>query len=80
MGPSGHILTFPIDHGRIMNVVAFRTTKDDWPDHSKLTMPSTREDAMQDFSGFAPYIKKLLELAKPELDIVSVDVLDFLCG
>ena len=65
------MLTFPINHGQIMNVVAFHTTDKDWPDSSKLTAPATREDALRDFADFGRNVKKVLKLAKSELDIVS---------
>lgn len=26
IGPNGHVLTFPVNHGQTLNIVAFRTT------------------------------------------------------
>ena len=72
MGQDNHMLTFPINHGQIMNVVAFHTTENDWPDSTRLTAPATREDALRDFADFGQNVKRVLELAKPELDIVSI--------
>jgi salicylate hydroxylase len=72
MGPSGHMLTFPINHGQIMNVVAFRTTQNEWPDSARLTKPATREDALKDFDGYGDNVMNVLKLAEPELDVVSV--------
>ena len=71
MGPSGHMLTFPINHGQIMNVVAFRSTEDDWSDTSRLTKSASRQDALRDFDGFGDNVMNVLKLAEPELDIVS---------
>lgn len=71
MGRGGHVLTFNINHGQVMNVVAFHTTEKEWPDSTRLATSAKREDALRDFADFAPYLKKLLHLAKPELDIVS---------
>lgn len=71
MGKGGHVLTFPINHGQTVNVVAFHTTSDPWPDSSKLTAPSTREEALRDFAHFRPEITNLLKLASPNLDVVS---------
>lgn len=65
------MLTFPINHGQTMNVVAFRTTDKAWEDSSKLTAPATREDALRDFAKFGDNVKRVLEHAEPELDIVS---------
>lgn len=72
MGKGNHVLTFPVNHGQVMNVVAFHTTDEPWKDSSKLTAPATREDALKDFSGFGDTVTKLLSLAKPELEIVSL--------
>lgn len=71
MGPGAHVLTFLVQHGAFMNVVAFKTNSDDWPDYNRLTRPAKREDALEDFEHFGPSITELLKLAKPELDCVS---------
>lgn len=71
MGPGGHMLTFPINHGQTMNVVAFHTSAKDWPDSQKLVAPAKREDALRDFSDFGDNVKNVLKLAQPELDCVS---------
>jgi salicylate hydroxylase len=72
MGPGGHILTFPVNHGETLNLVAFKTTTEDWEDPSRLTKPAHQADLLRDFSGYAPYIKNLLERTKLDLDIVSI--------
>lgn len=71
MGPGAHVLTFLVQHGAFMNVVAFKTNAEDWPDYNRLTRPAKREDALRDFAEFGPSITALLELAKSELDCVS---------
>ncbi|KPM45263.1 hypothetical protein AK830_g1246 [Neonectria ditissima] len=71
MGKGGHVLTFPVNHGQTLNVVAFHTTSNDWLDHSKLTAPATRQDALKDFADFGPTVTSLLQLAKPDLDTAS---------
>lgn len=76
MGKGGHMLTFPVNHGQTMNIVAFRTTKKDWPDHSRLTAPATRDDALRDFEGFGYTVTRLLELSQEKLDIVSQPLFD----
>ncbi|KAK7424490.1 hypothetical protein QQX98_000455 [Neonectria punicea] len=72
MGKGGHVLTFPVNHGQTLNVVAFHTTSSDWPDHSKLTAPATRQDALKDFADFGPTVTSLLQLAKPDLDTWAI--------
>ncbi|EXJ88728.1 salicylate hydroxylase [Capronia coronata CBS 617.96] len=72
MGPDGHVLTFPVDHGKTLNMVAFRTTTDDWPDFQRLTRPAKREDALRDFAAYGTNVKQLLALTKPNLDVWAI--------
>ncbi|KAG6000350.1 hypothetical protein E4U21_005559 [Claviceps maximensis] len=72
MGRGGHILTFPINHGQTVNVVAFHTTSEQWPDSSKLSASSTREAALRDFSHFRPEIIQLLKRSSPNLDVWAI--------
>ena len=71
MGVDGHVLTFPVDHGRVLNIVAFKTSSEDWPDNQRLTRPAERKDLLRDFEAYGPNVIKLLKLTKPTLDIVS---------
>lgn len=71
MGKGGHVLTFPVNHGKTLNVVAFHTTSSDWPDSSRLVAKATREDALRDFAGFGDTVTSLLKLAAPSLETVS---------
>ena len=70
MGPGAHVLTFLVQHGAFMNVVAFKTNSDDWPDYERLTRQAKREDALRDFEDFGPSIRALLELSKDDIDCV----------
>jgi salicylate hydroxylase len=72
MGKDRHVLTFPVNHGETLNLVAFVTTPNDWPDYSKSTLPAKREEAIRDFAGFGPNVMKLLELTAPSLDIWGI--------
>lgn len=72
MGLNGHVLTFAVDHGRVLNIVAFRTTTEDWPDYNRLTRPARRDDALRDFSGFGANVINLIKLCKPDLDTVRL--------
>jgi salicylate hydroxylase len=71
MGPDGHVLTFPVNHGQTLNIVAFRISPEEWPDFNKLTRPAKREDALRDFIGYGSKVINLLKLTKPDLDVVS---------
>ncbi|KIW64865.1 hypothetical protein PV04_07170 [Phialophora macrospora] len=72
MGPDGHVLTFPVNHGKTLNIVAFRTTPDDWPDFNRLTRPAKRDDALRDFAEYGSNVIKLLKLTKPDLDVWAI--------
>ncbi|KAI7158470.1 salicylate hydroxylase [Hortaea werneckii] len=71
LGRDGHVLTFPVDHGSMMNVVAFRTTDKDW-EHSKLTVPSQKEHVYEDFKDFGPTVKKIIDMLEPNLDCWAI--------
>ena len=72
MGPDGHLLSFSVNEGKTLNIVAFKTSPDEWPDSQKLTRSATREDALRDFAGFGRNVVGLLKLTKPNLDVVSL--------
>ncbi|KAK5310785.1 hypothetical protein LTR93_011940 [Exophiala xenobiotica] len=72
MGPGGHILTFPVAHGKILNVVAFKTTSDPWPDFQRLSRPATRGQALSDFAGYGRNVTKILHLVKPDLSVWAI--------
>lgn len=71
MGKGGHVLTFPVNQGQTLNIVAFHTTEKEWPDRVRLTAPATREDALRDFADFGNTVTDLLRLSPRELDTVS---------
>lgn len=77
LGPDGHVLTFPIDKGETLNVVAFTTTKEGWPDLHKSTRAATKQDALTDFAGWGKTVTHILSLLNDEVDIWAIfDMLD----
>lgn len=64
------MLTFPVNQGKTLNIVAFHTTPDEWADYPRLTRSGTRDEALRDFAGFAPNVMNLLQLTDPQLNIV----------
>ncbi|KAH8587905.1 hypothetical protein B0O99DRAFT_747236 [Bisporella sp. PMI_857] len=72
MGYGGHVLTFPVNHGNTLNIVAFKTSSENWPDSQRLTRPGRREDLLHDFEGYKPNIIKLLKLISPTLDVWAI--------
>ncbi|WRT68430.1 uncharacterized protein IL334_005406 [Kwoniella shivajii] len=66
--PDGHVLTFPVNHGDTMNVVAFWTNSDPWPSDDKTTLPSEKSHVCNDFKSFGPTVQKIIDILEPNLD------------
>jgi len=60
MGYHGHILTFPIEKGKTMNVVAFRAKLDGKWEDERWVLPMKRENLIEDFKGWGDDIQKIL--------------------
>jgi len=74
MGPGGHMLTFPVNQGKTLNIVAFHTTPDSWADYPRLTRQGTRDEALRDFAGYGPNVINLLKLTDEDLSLVSLSL------
>lgn len=61
-GLHGHILTFPIEKGERVNVVAFRTKRDGKWDDERWVLPMERAEMDEDFEAWGEIVKKLLSL------------------
>ncbi|KAL2830447.1 hypothetical protein BDW59DRAFT_17732 [Aspergillus cavernicola] len=72
MGPNNHMLTFPVNAGKTLNIVAFHTTPEQWKEYPRLTRDGTREEALRDFAGYGPNVTKLLKLCEPQLSIWAI--------
>lgn len=72
LGPGGHVLTFPVNHGKTLNVVAFRQDDNEWEDSDRLTRMGTREEALRDFAGWGEPVRKLLSLCNAELPVWAI--------
>jgi salicylate hydroxylase len=72
MGSGGHVLTFSVNHGKTLNIVAFYTSKDEWADYPRLIRTGTREEALRDFADYGHDVTELLKLVEPELSVVSL--------
>ncbi|KIW30958.1 uncharacterized protein PV07_02646 [Cladophialophora immunda] len=62
-GYGGHLVTFPIDQGKTLNVVAFRGASE-WNHGTNWVVPATVQDALEDFKEWSEPVKKLLSLLK----------------
>ena len=67
-GYNGHLLTFPIEKGKTMNVVAFRTEPKGTWDHDEWVLPMKKEQMYGDFEGWGEDVQQILQLMqKPDL-------------
>ncbi|MES2631375.1 MAG: FAD-dependent monooxygenase [Pseudomonadota bacterium] len=62
MGPDGHVVTYFLRSGTLINFVAIRETQD-WTDES-WTTPSSREELLEAFKGWNPRLLALFQRAE----------------
>ena len=68
IGRHGHVLTFPIEKGQVMNVVAFRTKADGQWNDDRWVLPMDRQSMESDFADWGSRVKKILSLMeKPDV-------------
>lgn len=68
LGNHGHVLTFPIEKGEMMNVVAFQTKRNGKWEDEKWVLPMDREKMEGDFQDWGESVKKILSLMEnPDL-------------
>ena len=66
-GQGGHILTFPIEKGKTMNVVAFSTKEDGKWEDPEWVKPMNKEAMFKDFAGWTEAVVKILSMMqKPD--------------
>lgn len=65
-GYQGHLLTFPIEKGRTMNVVAFKSKKE-W-DSEEWVQPVDKQKVFDDFEGWSQHVIDIISLMeKPDV-------------
>lgn len=66
-GYDGHFVCFPIDKGKVLNVVAFHTKADGKWDSMDWVLPATVEEALEDFADWPENIRKMVgAIRKPD--------------
>ncbi|CAA9962013.1 Mannitol 1-phosphate dehydrogenase [Pyrenophora teres f. maculata] len=66
LGYHGHLLTFPIEHGKIMNVVAF-SCRETW-DHENWVISTSKQSMEAEFDGWGPHVQKVVKaMQKPDI-------------
>jgi len=63
MGKDGDIVTYPIENGKVLNVVAFRKYNESTWAHDKWVVDSTEEELLQDFEGWGKCAIKILKVS-----------------
>ena len=67
-GYGGHILTFPIENGKTMNVVAFGTKQDGKWEDPEWVKPMNKEAMFKDFEGWTEATQQILSMMqKPDI-------------
>jgi salicylate hydroxylase len=61
LGPEGHILTYPIDNGRVMNVVAFKNQYTPW-EHKEWVLKGKGAEFVRDFEGWGKPVQSILKV------------------
>ncbi|KAL5375369.1 hypothetical protein DPSP01_011277 [Paraphaeosphaeria sporulosa] len=65
-GYHGHLLTFPIEQGKTMNVVAFSSCKE-WK-HDQWVIRTSKEDMVADFAEWGSHVQKIVHaMQKPDI-------------
>ncbi|KAK3320576.1 putative monooxygenase [Cercophora scortea] len=68
LGQDGHVLTFPVAMGAMINVVAFVTDRGEWAGGEKMTLPATKAEAKRCFVDFGPVVTTVIDLLDDKLD------------
>lgn len=63
LGHKGHMLTFPIEKGDTMNVVAFQRKKDGKWENDQWVLPMKKEDMFTDFEDWGDSVKQILSVS-----------------
>ncbi|KAG4443687.1 hypothetical protein IFR05_000776 [Cadophora sp. M221] len=68
LGRHGHVLTFPIEGGKTMNVVTFQSKLDGKWEDERWVLPMKKEDMFSDFEGWGTSVQKILAMMeKPDV-------------
>lgn len=63
LGPGGNVLTYPIDHGRTMNIVAFRDKPDGVWEHDHWVLKNQGKEMKRDFDGWGKPVQSVLQVS-----------------
>ena len=64
LGPHGHVITIPIEKGKLMNMVAVRTKPDGKWENEKWVLQGDRTEMESDFEDWGETVKNIIRLTK----------------
>lgn len=70
LGKDGHVLTYPIDHGETMNVVAFHNKNNGLWEHDQWVLKRKGEDMRRDFENWGTPVRTVLGVSDDRLTIL----------
>lgn len=78
IGPNAHVLHFPVVNQTLMNVVAFVSDPEAWPDNSKLDVLANRTDLEVAFKNWNLPVRSIIQLLPEKLNKWAVfDTYDY---
>ena len=63
LGPGAHVLTYPIDHGTIVNVVAFKDKPDSVWEDDRWVVKKKKEEMRRDFDGWGETVQAVIHVS-----------------
>lgn len=63
MGHGGMVVTYPIENGKVLNVVAFRETEESTWKHNKWVVDSSSQEMLKQFENFGDKVRDLLKVS-----------------
>jgi salicylate hydroxylase len=77
-GHGAHIMAYPVADYKYFNVAAFVRDDGNWPDDQKHTVSARKEEIIDSFSQFGPFVRDLIKLLPTELNRWGMfDMLDY---
>ena len=63
LGPHGNILTYPIDHGKTLNAIAFKTKEDGKWNHDQWVLANRKKELEDDFQDWGQPAKEIVKVS-----------------
>jgi salicylate hydroxylase len=67
-GQGAHLMAYPVDHFKSLNVAAFVHDDGVWPESERHTVSRSKKDIENAFSGFGPTVRSMVALLPDELN------------